>query len=257
MSPSRATAVILSITAYTVVAGRGQSIAYAFSPSSTVSSSSRYSTQKLTQPSTNTYSISTRIIHPSSNNIFQLKATASDDDLEKTISSMKAKEIRQELESYGISTKSFFEKSELVDALLSARKEGKTPIVESDSGKKGKNASEPKSSSTSSSSTNTANREKRIKEEMEKCVKLKVGELKKELENAGVSTKSYFEKSEFVRAVSELRVDGPPKKPDGSRSSGRVEEEPRDPSYRDVVVTKFQGNMKAMLGAGYIAVKAR
>ena len=257
MSPSRATAVILSITAYTVVAGRGQSIAYAFSPSSTVSSSSRYSTQKLTQPSTNTYSISTRIIHPSSNNIFQLKATASDDDLEKTISSMKAKEIRQELESYGISTKSFFEKSELVDALLSARKEGKTPIVESDSGKKGKNASGAKSSSRNSSSTNTANREKRIKEEMEKCVKLKVGELKKELENAGVSTKSYFEKSEFVRAVSELRVDGPPKKPDGSRSSGKVEEEPRDPSYRDVVVTKFQGNMKAMLGAGYIDVKAR
>jgi len=40
---------------------------------------------------------------------------------------MKIKEIRQELESMGIGTKSFIEKSEFVDALIEARKERKAP----------------------------------------------------------------------------------------------------------------------------------
>lgn len=42
------------------------------------------------------------------------------------ISKMKASEMRKELESYGISTKSFFEKSEFEEALKKARAEGKT-----------------------------------------------------------------------------------------------------------------------------------
>ena len=42
-------------------------------------------------------------------------------------SSMKIKEIRQDLESMGIGTKSFIEKSEFVDALIEARKERKAP----------------------------------------------------------------------------------------------------------------------------------
>ena len=42
-------------------------------------------------------------------------------------SSMRIKEIRQELESMGIVTKSFIEKSEFVNALINARKEGKAP----------------------------------------------------------------------------------------------------------------------------------
>lgn len=37
---------------------------------------------------------------------------------------------------------------------------------------------------------------------------MKVQELKSELESLGVSTKSFFEKSEFVRALAEARVDG-------------------------------------------------
>ena len=197
-------------------------------------------------------------------NIFQLKATKSDEDIKKIVSAMKAKEMRSELESYGISTKSFFEKSELVDALVKARKEGKKPIENN----RDKDAPTAATSDTNTKSTttkkDTANRDKRIKEEMEKCQKLKVGELKKELESAGISTKSYFEKSEFVRAVAELRVDGPPEKKSGGSSTrstssagSNVKDEPRDKSYRDVVVTKFEGNMKAMLGAGYIDVKAK
>ena len=151
----------------------------------------------------------------------------------------------------------------MVDALVKARKEGKTPINSSaDSG--GDTTKSQSKKKDDSSSNNKEDRAERIKQEMEKCSKLKVGELKKELESAGVSTKSYFEKSEFVKAVAELRVDGPPSGGSSggssgsrSRSSGRVEEEPRDPSYRDVTVTKFAGNTKAMLGAGYIDTKAR
>ena len=187
-------------------------------------------------------------------------AAASDEELEKEIQAMKAKDIRQELESYGISTKSFFEKSELVGALLAARKEGKTPI-DSVNGDDGSTSST--SSSSTSNSSGAANRQERLNQEIEKCKSMKVSDLKKELESFGVSTKSYFEKSEFVRAVAEARVDGVKNSSGssgGSSSSGsssnKVNEEPRDPSYRDVTVSKFSGG-KALLGGRVIDVRAR
>jgi hypothetical protein len=43
---------------------------------------------------------------------------------------------------------------------------------------------------------------------MERCNAMKAGELKKELESYGISTASFFEKSEFVQACAEARVDG-------------------------------------------------
>jgi hypothetical protein len=109
---------------------------------------------------------------------------------------------------------------------------------------------------------------------------MKVGELKKELESYGVSTKSYFEKSEFVRAVAEARIDGmramgpigrggggggstrssggggDATKGSGRGGGGRVREEPRDPSYRDVIVSKFPGN-KGLLEGKIMDVRAR
>ncbi len=42
---------------------------------------------------------------------------------------------------------------------------------------------------------------------MQKCQSMKATDLKKELEERGVSTKSLFEKTEFVKAVAEARVD--------------------------------------------------
>ena len=198
-----------------------------------------------------------------------LQMAATTEDVEKEISSMRVKEIRQELESYGIPTKSFFEKGEMVDALVKARLEGKSPIDTgangdgngaTDTSSSGSNSAGSTSSGSSSTSTSGKDRTERIAKEMEKCKKMKVGELKKELESYGVSTKSYFEKSEFVRAVAEARVDGPPKKSSSSgssssSSSSSAREEPRDPSYRDVVVTKFTGNM-AQLGR-VLDVRAR
>ncbi|KAL3809452.1 hypothetical protein ACHAXA_001280 [Cyclostephanos tholiformis] len=127
-------------------------------------------------------------------------------------------------------------------------------------------------------------RRERIQREMEKCNAMKVGELKKELESYGISTRSYFEKSEFVRAVAEARVDGVTapggggrgsnkksssssgggnasassgrKGTNGGGGSGRAKEEPRDPSYRDVIVSKFPGN-KGLLEGKILDVRAR
>jgi hypothetical protein len=147
------------------------------------------------------------------------------------VDSMKASELRKELESYGISTKSFFEKGELVDAVRKAREEGMKPS----------SGSSTVGGSKQTSST-TITREKRLEEEMAKCQSLKIGELKKELEALGVSTSTFFEKSEFVRALAEARVDGVKRKTDGSTSSGsgkKRQEETYDPSYRDVVMQKL------------------
>ena len=181
-----------------------------------------------------------------------MKSTPNDTDMEAEINKMRVKEIRDELESYGISTKSFFEKSELAEALLAARKEGKTPIKDSSE----TSASSSSSSTETNTSSSPANRQERLREEMEKCKSMKVADLKKELESYGISTKSYFEKSEFVVAVAEARVDGVKKQPAGS-SGGQQKEEPRDPSFRDVVVTKFGGDSKMGLGGTVIDVKAR
>ena len=142
---------------------------------------------------------------PHSNRRFHLFSSA---DIEEEIKSMRIGAIKQELESYGISTRTFLEKSELVDALVAARKEGKEPVSSSSSSA----SSAPETSSSTSSSTtapaNPEERQQRIKEEQEKCKDMKVQELKSELESMGVSTKSFFEKSEFVRALAEARVDG-------------------------------------------------
>eukprot|EP00751_Fragilariopsis_kerguelensis_P010862 CAMPEP_0170774068 /NCGR_PEP_ID=MMETSP0733-20121128/9746_1 /TAXON_ID=186038 /ORGANISM="Fragilariopsis kerguelensis, Strain L26-C5" /LENGTH=155 /DNA_ID=CAMNT_0011116571 /DNA_START=255 /DNA_END=719 /DNA_ORIENTATION=+ len=54
--------------------------------------------------------------------VYASTGTGTDD-----ISSMRAGEMKKELESYGISTVSFVEKSELVKALEKARAEGLTP----------------------------------------------------------------------------------------------------------------------------------
>eukprot|EP00957_Ditylum_brightwellii_P051110 3875138-Ditylum_brightwellii.AAC.1 len=52
---------------------------------------------------------------------------------------------------------------------------------------------------------------------------MKASELKKELEERGISTKSFFEKSEFVKALAEARVDNITKSSSGG--DGSVDEE--------------------------------
>ena len=131
-----------------------------------------------------------------------LFSTTSDD-----VASMRAGEIKKELESYGISTKSFLEKTELMDALIKARADGLTPKKSTSTTSTSSSASTSDSSSSSSSSS-TASREEQLQKELEKCEAMKASELKKELEELGISTKSFFEKSEFAKALAEARVDG-------------------------------------------------
>lgn len=157
---------------------------------------------------------------PRSTRRFHLFSSTDSTDLEEEIKSMRVGAIKQELESYGISTRAFLEKSELVDALITARKEGKEPIstqattstTSSSSSSSTSSAAETSSSTSTTTTTtapaNTEERQLRINEEQEKCKAMKVQELKTELESLGVSTKSFFEKSEFVRALAEARVDG-------------------------------------------------
>lgn len=157
------------------------------------------------------------------------------------IQSMRIGDIRKELESYGISTKSFLEKKEMIAALEKARAEGKTPINGDVNGD---------SRATSSSK---AGRADRIKEEMAKAQSMKVGDLKKQLQARGVSTKSFFEKSEFVKAYAEAVVDGVSSKSSGTAAS----DEPYDPEYRDVVMQKMNPADPRMLQGTIIDVTAR
>ena len=80
---------------------------------------------------------------------------------------------------------------------------------------------------------------------------MRVSELKQKLKEMGVNTKSFFEKTEFVRAYAEAVVDGV----GGARAAPR--EEDYDPSYRDVVVQKFdpQSRERYLLGGTIIDIK--
>jgi hypothetical protein len=130
-------------------------------------------------------------------------------------------EMRIELESYGISTKSFLEKRDFVKALEEARAAGKEPKKQPETKTNGeqkqpggktngeqKQAKKEPANGKKESSAGGASRAERLKQEMEKAKGMKVGDLKKELEGRGVSTKSFFEKTEFVKAYAEAIVDG-------------------------------------------------
>lgn len=141
------------------------------------------------------------------NGVHLFSSQVSADDIE----SMRAGEIKKELESYGISTRSFLEKKELVEALTKARADGlkpKTSQSPSTSSKSSASGSSTKESDESSSKESNKSREERLEEQMEKCKAMKAGDLKKELEARGISTKSFFEKPEFVKALAEAIVDG-------------------------------------------------
>ena len=164
---------------------------------------------------------------------------------------MSTSDMRKELESYGISTKSLLEKKEFVQALEQARAQGKQPINGDDDDKKQSAASETSSDAAGDSSSKS--RSERIQEEMHKANTMKVGELKKELEARGIRTTSFFEKSEFTRAYAEAVVDNVSKKTSASQQAAS-QEEPLDPSYRDVTTQKFNARDPRLLSGVVIDV---
>ena len=193
------------------------------------------------------------------------------------INAMRMADIKKELESYGIDSKAYFEKRELVEALVDARRsvgimgiDGYYDDTTADSfdtisadttttvdtkvgGSFATDYGEAVDSASSSSPSNNNNNKKkddekkswfkpleemadkftstlkdgvskvdtnntrkgRIKVEQTKLKdsSMSVKEMRNELESLyGISTKSYFEKSEFVKALAEARVDGMKKK---------------------------------------------
>lgn len=178
-------------------------------------------------------------------------------------STMSASEMRAELESYGISTRTFLERQELRQALEEARtnrsssgKDDGTTATSTVNGDMGNNPN---------TSTSTKSRTERIQEEQQKAAKLSVAQLKKELQERGISTRSFFEKSEFLRAYAEAIVDGMSQSTassnggrDGTsnrRTTARNEE--YDPSYRDVSVQKFNGRDASRLQGTIIDISVR
>jgi hypothetical protein len=191
---------------------------------------------------------------------------------------MRIGDIRQELESYGISTKSFLEKKEMVMALEKARAEGKTrvkvepkqkatkqPKTSNDEGKGSNATSDPTqtrpASNSSSNNSTKEDRSKLIAEEMKKANAMKVGELKKALQNLGIPTSSLFEKSEFVKAYAEAIVDGAKEKSKSSSGDTNrattAKDEPYDPDYQTVVMQKMPRGDPRMLQGVVIDVVAR
>ena len=79
---------------------------------------------------------------------------------------------------------------------------------------------------------------------------MKVSDIKKELSKRGGSTKSFFEKSEFIKAYADAIADDI----GGDRNSRRQDsDEPYDASYRDVVMQKFDA--RSLMGKPIIDVK--
>jgi len=142
---------------------------------------------------------------------FATTSSSSSSGTQEEVASMRAGAIKAELESYGINTKAFLEKSELVVALEKARADGLEPVSVPT---KETTTTTTKSTSTASNSKETVKavdkrpREERLREETAACEAMKASELKQELQERGVATTSFFEKSEFVKALAEARVDG-------------------------------------------------
>jgi len=257
---------------------------------STISSTTAFAPSAT--PFLSKYTETRRFIQPSST--LQMAVSAPDITVRDEINAMHIKDIRKELESYGIDNKSFFEKKELVDALLKARQEEVIPNYEKYEATIGSTDTTTSTfADTSFANTKTASsskkdknwfqtlkdnvtegvkgvaRSERIKLEMAKLKDVKVKELKNELESYGFSTKSYFEKSEFERAVAEARVDGVTKKYSSSAASGSdpssssrgnratssTNNEDWDPSYKNVFVKRFDAS--TIDPRGVIDIRAR
>jgi len=216
------------------------------------------------------------------------------------LSGMNASDMKKELESYGISTKSMFDKKEFENALKEARvknglekevttmnsKEKKNGVWGSSKTKREKLSSKwknvasatkqaldnlkenpfpgststektgspatksppPTTTTSSSSNDESTSREERYKLALEEGACMKLSNLKKELQERGISTNSFFEKSDLVKAYANAIADNSePKaknstknKNTGSRHGGSNNERERfDPSYKDVIMHPF------------------
>ena len=121
------------------------------------------------------------------------------------------------------------------------------------------NGSTPNQNSDDTSSKDT----KQLEDEAKK---MKVGELKQILESQGISTKTYIEKSEFIKAYIQLIMNGGSRNVNHDSSNSKTKSDTtsskktstqskssednnnkKDPDYRDVVMYKMNGSDPRML----------
>ncbi len=189
------------------------------------------------------------------------------------VSEMKPSEMKKELESYGISTESLFDKAEYEMALQQARLKQKTEVVESlkeriklgdgpgISERKEKNTVWEKQrtegnegsdngSATAQDASRRDTRQDRYNFALQEGIAMKLSDLKKELKDRGISTSSFFEKLEMAKAYAEAIADNVFKKTKSSVAATDSSDTQRtntqdvfDPSYRDVNVIPFNARM--------------
>jgi hypothetical protein len=192
---------------------------------------------------------------------------------------MKLSDMRSELDSYDVSTVGFLEKVDFEKALKEARAQGKKPKKKKTSTVNGakneapkgftKDATKDATKSTVNGATNDAKkgvtngasdsditkpRAERLKEAKAKAKEMSLADLRKDLAGRGISTKSFFEKTDFINAYATAVVDGAPGR--AGRAAPPRQEEVRDPDYRDVVMTKLPRNDVLALAAAVIDVTA-
>ncbi|GMH59126.1 hypothetical protein TrRE_jg3900 [Triparma retinervis] len=112
-----------------------------------------------------------------------------------TLDDMKAKDMKKELTLRGVSTDGLFEKSDLKEALKSARSQNVERVDQFTQPADSPAAAEPSPQSPPSSTSDDLGN-------------MKVGELKSELDSYCVSYADLFEKSEFVDRVRQCRSEG-------------------------------------------------
>lgn len=196
------------------------------------------------------------------------------------IANMKLSEMRSELDSYEISTLGYLEKIEFEKALKEARAQGKKPKKKETSTTKSSTKEATKGfakdavngtvngatngatndaskgvTNDSSDSDSSKPRAERLEEAKAKAKQMSVGDLRKDLADRGISTKSFFEKTDFINAYATAAVDGvsPAKGARTARPPPRAEEV-RDPAYRDVTMTKLPRRDVMALSAAVIDV---
>ena len=188
------------------------------------------------------------------------------------VSTMKTHDMKKELEKYGMSTRSLFDRSDFEYALLEARKiesaKAKAEATTTTAPAKDNAFGEKESADPPSTSHSHTTWQERYDTAVKAATIMKLSKLKEELKIRGVSTKGLFDKDEFVKAYGTAIADNIPIKKhhqtnDNSRNeekkenkgfwekfnwnvhsnkstaSQSVEEEPYDPSYRDVTTYRF------------------
>jgi predicted HTH domain antitoxin len=178
------------------------------------------------------------------------------------LSEMKAGEMKKELESYGVSTKSLFDKTEFEKALREERLHQELQEAETirDRINVGAETSSSKTSDfrknrkmwskTAPESPIEDPQERDYEHALQKGIAMKLSELKQELKDRGISTSAFFEKVDLAKAYAQAIADNVLKK---KHTCTKEEEEHRgsrvhpnarredafDPSFRDVIVQPF------------------